>query len=839
MDNLTLAQLAIVTSGKLNALADPEQVVNAVTIDSRRIGKNCVFFPLKGGNTDGHQFITDALANGAAAAVAAENWLERLPDLSSKPVIVVDDSLEALQRLAAWWRTQIEGRVIAITGSNGKTVVKDALMHVLSRVSSCAGSPDSFNSQIGVPLSVIRVPRSANFAVLEAGVSSVGEMARLEDILRPDYGIITTIGFAHISSFGSRSAIADEKAKLFGNIPEDGWLLVPAGESTLKQALRSVKCRIHEIGNCSKDLPYIEDRRATNSAMQLIVRFPSGDRIGLTVNTPSLEIVSDIEIAISAAHLLGVGAEAVESALTDYAPGNTRMEIWKSPIGFTLINDSCSSDPLSVRAALKSLGAIKAERGKRVFVFGGMRELGALEREEHAAVGTLAAMSNVDTLILVGENGVDATEEAFKISAPDRSVIRCTSPQEVKGRLLPSLRWGDTVLVKGPRNMGIARVAREIIEPMGPNRFLVDLQAVNENITRFKRLVGSQTRILAMVKALAYGSDESRLALELQRMEVDSFGVASADEGGALRRAGVELPILVMMCAPTEADKIIHYDLTPVIYSFEVVAPIAQAAHEQGKTIDVHLEVDSGLGRLGVRPGEVAELARIVLAAGNLRPVGVMTHFASADDPSKDAFTNDQVQDFKRAIDSLRGIGLTNLICHASATAATPRIPDARFDMVRLGLGMYGICPSAEVGRKIDLELAISLVSRVVKINIYQKGDHIGYGGTFTVPYDGFRAGVVPLGYHDGIPRILSNRGSVLVNGRTARIIGNISMDSMTIDLSAVPDADLQTDVLVYGKYAGYVVRPEAVAETAETIAYELLARLGPRVQRVFTGWLN
>ena len=294
-----------------------------------------------------------------------------------------------------------------------------------------------------------------------------------------------------------------------------------------------------------------------------------------------------------------------------------------------------------------------------------------------------------------------------------------------------------------------------------------------------------------------------------------------------------------MMCAPTEADKIIHYDLTPVIYSFEVVAPIAQAAHEQGKTIDVHLEVDSGLGRLGVRPGEVAELARIVLAAGNLRPVGVMTHFASADDPSKDAFTSDQVQGFKRAIDSLRGIGLTNLICHASATAATPRIPDARFDMVRLGLGMYGICPSAEVGRKIDLELAISLVSRVVKINIYQKGDHIGYGGTFKVPYDGFRAGVVPLGYHDGIPRILSNRGSVLVNGRTARIIGNISMDSMTIDLSAVPDADLQTDVLVYGKYAGYVVRPEAVAETAETIAYELLARLGPRVQRVFTGWLN
>src|SRR5689334_4650650 len=626
MDNITLAKLAEVTEGKLNSSANDNQLVNGVTVDSRRVSEHSVFFPLRGATYDGHQFIADAFANGATAAIADSDW-PLSADLADKPIIVVDDSLAALQRLAAWWRSQIHGKLVAITGSNGKTIVKDALLHILSRVNHSAGSPDSFNSQIGVPLSVLRIPRDVDFAIIEAGISTVGEMARLEQILKPDFGIITMIGFAHISSFGSRAIIAEEKVKLFENIPHAGWLLVPSKKASddtaltsntkdevLTYALKNVKCHILEIGNPVESLPVVESRRATNSATQLIVRFPAGDRIGLNISSPSLEIVSDVEIAISAAHLLGVNSAAIEDALADYAPGNTRMEIWKSPVGFTLINDSCSSDPISVRAALRSLAAITADRGRRFFVFGGMRELGAFERDEHASVGDLAAKSNVDTLILVGKNGVDSTAEAFSAAAPDRQVVRCDTPQDVKAKLLPNLRWGDTVLVKGPRNMGIALVAREVIEPMGPNRFLVDLQAVNENITRFKRVVGPKTRILAMVKALAYGTDESRLALELQRMDVDSFGVASADEGAALRRAGIKLPILVMMCSPTEADKLIHYDLTPMIYSFEVVEPIARAAQEQGKIIDVHLEVDTGLGRLGVRSEEASDLARKILS---------------------------------------------------------------------------------------------------------------------------------------------------------------------------------------------------------------------------------
>jgi alanine racemase len=372
------------------------------------------------------------------------------------------------------------------------------------------------------------------------------------------------------------------------------------------------------------------------------------------------------------------------------------------------------------------------------------------------------------------------------------------------------------------------------MEAMAPSRLIIDVQAIGENITRFKRLVGPDTRILAMVKALAYGSEATRLSIELQRIGVDCFGVASADEGGALRRAGVDLPVLVMMWTPEEAEKVIRQRLTPVIYSFEPVEALAAAAREQGRIIDVHIEVDTGMGRLGVMPEQAADLARAVSAAGSLRLTGMMTHFACADDPSQDEFTGLQISRFRATIAALEEIGLKGLLLHACATAATVRFSPDRFDMVRIGVGMYGIYPSPAVAAGIDLELAVSLISRVVEIRVFHKGDRIGYGGTFVVPENDFRVGVVPMGYHDGIPLALSNRGSVLVNGKAAPIIGRVSMDSMMIDLTGAPDVQPRTDVLIYGRYGGYTVRPEAVAETCDTIPYELLARLGPRVQRIF-----
>jgi alanine racemase len=839
MDSLELGKFVSIVEGKVSEDFPAQQTFNNVSIDSRRISKNSIFFPLKGSQVDGHQFIPEAFTNGAIASVVSQDWIKSSTTDFQNRLITVKDSLEAFHRLTGWWRSQLSGTVLGITGSNGKTIVKDALVHLLSEIALCSGSPDSFNSQIGVPLSVIRIPRTAEYVILEAGISDKGEMNRLEHIIQPDYGILTNIGCAHISAFGSREGIAEEKLKLFRNIGHDGWLLIPANDPVAENAAKQVACRIYRFGVPSDEIPYIEHHEVKTDGMQLHLRFPDGQTIELSILTPSLEIASDIEIAICAAWLFGVKAEVIRNSLSRYAPGTTRMEVWKSPAGFTLINDSCSSDPISVKAALNTLASMNQNKGKRIFVFGGMKELGASAQEEHIRVGTLAAQSHVDTLILVGQNEIAGTEAAFHQAAPQNRVIRCNHLEDVKETLLPELQWGDTVLVKGPRSMAITRVATEIMEAMAPNRFNVDLHAVSENINRFQHLIGSKTKILAMVKALGYGSDPTKLSLALQRMGVDYIGVSSADEGAALRKAGVDLPILVMMCNAEEAEKITRYHLIPMIYSFEIIDSLAREARSQGKILDVHIEIDTGLGRLGVRPESAVELAKEITGTGRLRIIGAMTHFACADDPEKDAFTKLQIERFQTTIADLRETGLSDLICHACATAGAARFPEAHYDMVRLGIGMYGIYPSEAVAKEIDLELAISLVSRIIEIRTLQKGDRVGYGGTFEVPENDFRVGVVPMGYHDAIPFVLANKGTVLVNGKTAPIIGRISMDSMIIDLSELPQVQQKADVLIFGKYDSYVVRPETVANQSETIPYELLTRIGPRVQRIFIGEFN
>lgn len=841
MHDLTLKGFAEVVGGELcGGGAAGQQIVTNISIDSRVIQRNSVFFPLKGANYDGHQFIADAINNGAVAAVVERDWLAEHPsEVADSPLVIVNDSLEAMHAITIWWRRQFSGKVVAVTGSNGKTVVKDSLVRLLAEKYFCAGSPDSFNSQIGVPLSIVRTPRYVHFAVIEAGISRIGEMARLEQIIRPDYGILTNIGLAHISSFnGSRELLAEEKLRLFRNIPEEGWLLTPASDSFSKKAIEAleIRCRIYQFGQRGGALPFIEDHQMTKDGAAVRMRFPSGDSLKVNILTPSREIVSNIEIAVCAAYLMGVEVEAIEHALSDYVPGNTRMEIWKSPLGVTLINDACSSDPISVLSSLRTLSSMK-EGGHSFFIFGGMRELGNLEAEEHAHVGAVAAETDVDTLVLVGEQGVNVTEDEFKKLSPHGKVLRSKSPAEVKDILLPLLKWGDTVLLKGPRNTGIDQVARDIMEAMAPSRYYIDLQAIKDNILQFQHLVGPRTRIMAMVKALAYGSDAVRLSMELQRIGVDCFGVASADEGSALRKAGVDRDILVMMCTPDEAEKLVSNGLSAVAYSFDIVPALAEAARKHEEFVDVHIEVDTGMGRLGIKPEEVKRLATEIAREPYLRIVGLMTHFASADDPAKDDFTRKQIERFEGARNSLREMGIVNnLICHAGATAGAVRFPAARYDMVRLGIGMYGIYPSQAVEKVIKLNMAISLVSRVIEIKSMRKGDLIGYGGTYEVQQDNARIGVVPVGYHDGLPLKLSNIGAVLVNGKEAPIRGRISMDSMMIDLTSQPDVEEGVDVLIYGRYGGYELRPESVASKAETIAYELLARIGPRIQRVYIG---
>lgn len=830
MDRLSGQQLAQILHTQIDS--NTPFSVDSISIDSRRIGSDALFFALKGHHADGAQFVDSAFRNGAVACVVNSDYNGCAPG----PLLRVDDPLLALQHLAAWWRMQFTGKVIAITGSNGKTIAKDALVKILMSQRYAAGSIGSFNSQLGVPLALSRIPKEVETAVIEAGISAPDEMERLQAIIKPDYGILTNIGLAHVAAFGRPQQIALEKMKLFTDLSAEGWLLAPADCPEIETLLSEIRCPVHRFGVPSSTLPYVDSRMRQHDGTVLNMHFPDSERRLVLVRSFSQESIGNIEAAVCAAWLCGLNADQICGSLNLHEPAQTRMEIWRSPNGLTLINDSCSSDPISVQAALRTLQHMKQPGGRAVFAFGGMRELGEYQQTEHEHIGALAAEAGVDTLALFGGEELEATALGFRKQRPNGKAMRFEGVLEMAQAIKQQLSSGDTVLFKGPRGGGIGRAARIITDAMAYNRMMVDMGAIAENVAAIRRLVGPKCKILGMVKALAYGSHLDRLSTELQSIGLDMLGVSTADEGVQIRQAGVNLPILVMLCTPDEVDKAVHARMIPVVYSFDLVHPLAQACTRAGVVLPVHLKVDTGMGRTGVRPEQVLQLAQQVQATGYLKVAGLLSHFACADDPLEDAFTLQQIERFEQAKSSLEQNGFTDLCCHTAATAGAVRFPQSHYDMVRIGLGLYGCYPSDAVQPLIQFTPAVTLVSRITEVREYRKGDRIGYAGSFTVPCDGFRAGILPIGYNDGLPLMLSNVGVMKIDGQPTPIVGRVSMDSCAIDLTAVPQASVDTEVLIYGRHNGGEIRPERVAELAGTHVWELLVRTGNRVQRVFVG---
>jgi len=830
-----LDHIAQEIGGTLRGRADHAGMIEQICIDSRGASPGSLFVALRGEQTDGHRFVADAFRNGATAAIVAAARIDSLPDAQPDwPLIAVGSPLRALQLLARWYRRETIGKVLAITGSNGKTIVKDALTSLLAsrRIIS---SPGSYNSQLGLPLAVLSADRKAPLAVFEAGISQPGEMAALEEIVAPSYGILTNIGMAHIASFGSREAIAREKMTLFAHIPADGWVLLPAGEPAIEEPARRLACPVHLIGRVGSEDQVLA---VTSSGLvedgQSLELSAGGHRVDVRVKTRSPDIIEDLHFAASAAYLLGVSLDEIASTLEDYAPPPTRMEVWSSPEGIRIINDAYSADPISVHAALRSAALGGPRTGRKIFVFAGMRELGAEGEREHRQVGTQAGQCGFSHVFLVGGGELQGTAESYRAARPDGTVVTVAGPVELKDRLLPLLRSGDTVLFKGPRKAGLVRAARDLSGSIAQRCLWVDLAAISENLARFRRHCGGRAEILAMLKALAYGTDLVQLASWLSRLGIHHIGVSATGEGIAVRKNGVHQNIYVFLPDRDDLDNLLRYRLTPILYSPDLVDTLAAGLDGTGKSLDVHLKIDTGMHRLGVDPRTAVALARKIRDTGTMRLTGVCTHFAAADDPADDDFTRHQIAVFEESLAALRADGFDNLLAHAANTAAAIRFPrEASYNLIRVGLGLYGLYPSPAVRDAMELELAVGVTSRIASIQRFGPGDSLGYNRTFTAQHD-MRVGIIPFGYDDGLPWRLSGIGHVLVEGQEAPIVGRISMDQMQVDVTHIPGIDVGAEVLLYGAHGGNVIRPEQVAEQAGTITHELLVRLGRRVQRIF-----
>lgn len=819
-----LNELASILNGRLHGKTAPDPVRHVETDTRHGFKPNTVFFALRGHNFDGASFLDHAARRGAMAAVVASDVDTPTP----LPLIKVTDPLRALQTLAARHRKRFKAPLLAVTGSNGKTIFKDFLTGILGRDRFVISSPGSYNSQVGTALSLLRLQPEAEAAIIEVGVSQVGEMDHQRAMVQPDHGVLINIGMAHLEGFGSRKMIAAEKLKLFADMRR-GNLLLP--DDPLLADYVPQKETVLYRGDDAQLPRLLQVQAVAPGQAQLLFRFHNAGEqaLDLAVDASFREVFATIEMGVRAAFLMGASAENIIAGGGAYRPPHARMEIWKAQNGAVLANDSYSSDPVSALAALRVFNHYPERR--KIFIFGGMTELGQGGNYQHEVVGEEAARQGVDQLLTIGDLP-GRTAQVFQQRRGADACRRFESVDACNAYLSQTSTAEDIILVKGPRALGLQQIGVHFKERLAQTVYYINLSRIRHNLMVFKDRVPPGTRVMVMLKAFAYGTDASHVANYLQP-HVDFFGVAYTKEAVNLRRAGVSGRILVQLVRIEDVDEIVALSLQPVVFSLEVATALSRAAKAAGKTVKLHLKVDTGMGRFGVFPHQVADLGQAISALPGLEIEGLMTHFSAADDPNDDAFTQKQIDLFKQARDHLAARGIHPRLLHAAATSGVVRRPDAHFDMIRLGLGMYGIYPSPAVAEEIQLKCPIALVSRIGSLKSYPADYPVSYNRRFTTPRES-RIAFVPLGYHDGLSRALSNKGYVRIAGKKAPIVGAVCMDFTPVDVTDIPEAKVGDPVLILGEWQNQAIRVEEIADLEGTIPYEILCRLSERIQRIY-----
>jgi alanine racemase len=807
--HLTLGELATVVGGELtgDTAADssialgPHRVV--VHSDIREPG---AIFVALAGKRDGHAWVTNALANGASCAVVRHDW--PAPD-ASIALVRVGDPLAALHALARWYRRQLQCRVIAVAGSVGKTTTKDALVSFFGETEYAYGSPGSFNSQIGVPLAMLWCPHDATVAVIEVAATEPGEMARLADVVRPSTVVITRVGGRFRRNFGSVDTYAEELCALAADVSRDG--LVICGDDAIDLA-PYLSPDVRLLSPRSETWPIAGIERAGAAGMNVLVRAADSRTRRIEVATSSAWLAEDVAVAAATVTLLDAPLAA-----TFYSPASLGLQTWRSPGGVYVLRTAAVDDPMAWRAAIADASSAVGAGG-RVFVV--LDEpVNALSDE------TLLTLTGVDTTTPIV---VLATTGRAASLLVDRVATRVFESSAELGRtLMDDVRPGDVVAVVAGRGQLIDDMSRDLFEAMAPTKLFIDVGAIEINLSILRRQCPT-ARIMAVVKAGAYGVDAVELARHLVSAGVDAFAVSHADEGTKLRRSGISAPVLVLLATPDELDKAYRSRLTICIHSDELLRRVLE---NPSRVVGVHVELDTGMHRTGLEPRAVAP-ALVALRAAGVPVTGLMSHLAAADDPAMDDFTRAQFRVFDDTVLDLRAQDIDVPPRHILASAGIIRFPEHAMEMVRSGLAVLGISPSPD-SRDLALIPSLTLVSRLIDRRALHPADRVGYGGSYVADHD-LIAGVVQLGYHDGIFRAFANGGAVMINGKRCPIIGRISMDSLVVDLSACPDAAVGSDVLVFGAHGGSSQSIEDVAAAMQTISYEVISRLGPRVQRIF-----
>jgi Alr-MurF fusion protein len=806
--------LAEICGGTLHGGDSHEKILH-LAIDSRReyFSGGTLFIALKGPRHDGHAYLKDLHARGVGHFMVSD--VSALPEGTT--AIVVRDTLDALQRLAGWHRARFRYPVIGITGSNGKTIVKEWLYQMLHTRDRVVRSPGSWNSQVGVPLSVWSMSGEHDIAIFEAGISQTGEMERLRSVIRPDIGVFTNIGPAHEGGFRNEQQKALEKIRLFEGAEA---LVFCADHHAVTEALRlsGLQQRLKLRGWSRENdgwLHVVREDVLERSARISVLN----DHVEMTFEIPFTDKAS-IENAIHCVTLLlhmGHDPKWIATATMHLTPVAMRLEVIEGIHGIKLINDAYSNDPASLGIALDHL-RITGAGTRRVVVLSEMHGSGTGGMT--AGLNDILLRNGVDHVLAIGEGLAGlASSERMRVEhfADAASMLATVEPERFAGA---------TVLVKGARAFALEQVVRRWERRVHGTVLEIDLEAVRHNLNHHRTHLARGTRIMAMVKAFGYGSGALELARLFAHEQVHYLGVAYADEGVELRRNGIRLPILVMNPEPVPFRVMQENRLEAEVYDERSIAEASAYMRDNPASIPVHIELDTGMHRLGFTQAGLPELLEVLRSSPWLKVASIFSHLVAAEDKEHDDFTREQIRLFHEMSMAIISVLGYRPMLHIANSAAALRFPVAQMDMVRLGIGLHGIGADREETAR--LLPATSLRSPVAQIKQVPKGATIGYGRAFKVEKD-MTVAVIPIGYADGFSRRLGNgRGRVWVHGRACPVVGNVCMDMCMIDVTGL-EVKVGDDAWIFN--AEHPVTE--LAQAMETIPYEVLTSISQRVKRV------
>jgi alanine racemase len=800
-------------------IGETDAQIGWLLTDSRSLcfPEETLFFALRSARNDGHRYIADLYRRGVRNfVVEAKGYDDFLPGAN---FLIVPSPLAALQRLAERHRDEFDVPIIGITGSNGKTMVKEWLYQLLLPSQKIVRSPRSYNSQIGVPLSVWLLNEQTEVGIFEAGISQPGEMFALRDIIQPTIGVFTSLGTAHQENFRSMEEKCMEKLELMHDTEA---MVYCSDNDTVSRCIRRMQYKGEKIAwsQCDEQAALFVKSTTSLPHSTRITYIWKDEENCFEIPFIDEASVEDVITCAAVALYMGLTPAQLADRMPRLEPVAMRLEVKEGQRGCVLINDSYNSDVNSLDIALDFMN--RREAAKKTLILSDIFQTGTSPEALYAQVSDLAVKRGIDKFIGIGS---ELAAQADKIQIADK-LFFADVPHFLSSEAFATLR-DELILLKGSRSFGFDQITEQLEQKVHETILEVNLNSVVENLNYYRSFLKSETKMVCMIKADAYGAGAVEIAKTLQDQRVDYLAVAVADEGVTLRKAGITANIMIMNPEMTAFKTMFDYELEPEVYSFRLMEALIKAARKEGITgWPVHIKFDTGMHRLGFDPVEdIDELIDHLVHQQAIIPRSVFSHFVGSDSDGFDDFSARQFALFEEGSRKLQSAFPHHILRHMDNSAGIEHFPERQMDMCRLGIGLYGVDPR---DNRI-LHTVSTLKTTILQLRHVPKGETVGYSRKGKIKRNSVIA-AIPIGYADGLNRHLGNRhGYCLVNGQKAEYVGNICMDVAMIDVTDIPCKE-GDQVEIFGEHLPVT----QLSDELDTIPYEVLTGVSNRVKRVY-----